>query len=1148
MGLSAILGSLTCPTWTTQRSIFSGFRAIFLGHLLLALSSCLLAPPEDDFTGSRDTSPGQVYLRVSLEQNQRALAKTSAADTIFSLDTLIVVLSAAGEPTQTYRYSIAGRADTGKIALPALAYTLGPLRNWKARFYTIDTTASPVRRDTVHIDSVVFAVRPADTAVIVKTVSAAYSILRARFISLHVDSLGAGVQYVRLRVNGISRDSLALTGGVNNAVFFPTINTGWLAGDSGRVFKSIDSGNTWFVQSTGVSEKVNALWFNSATEGWAVGEGGRILKSNGSSWSQQASGITQPLKGVMFVSSSKGYAVGGDGTVLKTLNGGTGWDRMSGGWFSLESGTAADLYDVHFTSAATGYAVGASGVIRRTTNSGNSWTGMTSPTSEFFAGVHFGSSTAGYAVGTAGTIAKYNGSSWSLQASNSTNFLTGAFFTNATTGWVVGDSETILRTTNGGSTWINLPAGWVPQSSGISNTVNAVRFASATTGWAVADSGKILKTTNGGTSWFSQTNDKKKPLRGVHAISTSNVVAVGDSGIIKRSTNGSNWSTVTSGTTAELRSVHFASSSYGWAVGAGGTIRRSSNGGSNWSTQNSGVTNRLNAVSSNGNNRVLAVGDNGAVRRRNSISNTSNFSNASTTTIGTRQLNGVHMVSGSNTAYIVGNSGFIAKCTNSNNNNWSAQTSGTTENLLAVHFDDANTGWVAGENGTVLVTTNGGSNWTIQGSGGPVALRGVYALDGETAVVVGDVGAIYKTVNGGATWSGKLTRQFLYGVYFPSSTIGYVVGAAGAITKSTDAGVSWTGQTSGTSQTLYGTHFTSTSNGWAVGDGGTILRTTNGGTNWSAQSSGGSSLLYRVQFADANNGWVVGAGGKILRTTNAGVTWTSQTSETTANLVGLHIVNTDSVFAAGSAGTILKTRSGGILLTTTENLNAVYFKGETGYVVGDGGVALRTTDGGSSWSALTGGTEKLRSVFVSPSGNNVYAVGDAGQYLTTSNATLSSSWTVRSSGTSQTLHSVWVSTDRIYAVGDGGVMRSATALADLTQALSTGTTESLRSVQCEGITNNCWSIGSNEVVIRSTNVTSWVQKSSGAKLFEQKLAYKYLRPGISNTVLLQAIDRQSPLRGYQVSASVTVGAGQDSTITYGLTRCGYGGATPACTP
>src|SRR5690606_15173379 len=128
-------------------------------------------------------------------------------DTTFELDSLILVLTAAGMDTLTWRYAISGRADTGNITVSPGIYELASLRNWKARFYTVDVrTGPPPVRDTVHIDSVIFAVLPGDTVFVNKIVSPALAILRARFLSHAADSLGSGIRYVRLKVDGITRD------------------------------------------------------------------------------------------------------------------------------------------------------------------------------------------------------------------------------------------------------------------------------------------------------------------------------------------------------------------------------------------------------------------------------------------------------------------------------------------------------------------------------------------------------------------------------------------------------------------------------------------------------------------------------------------------------------------------------------------------------------------------------------------------------------------------------------------------------------------------------------------------------------------------------------------------------------------------------
>ncbi len=68
------------------------------------------------------------------------------------------------------------------------------------------------------------------------------------------------------------------------------------------------------------------------------------------------------------------------------------------------------------------------------------------------------------------------------------NPLLAVHFVNATTGTAVGDGGTILRTTDGGSSWVS-------QTSGTSTTLFGVSFTDAMTGTAVGTGGTILRTT-----------------------------------------------------------------------------------------------------------------------------------------------------------------------------------------------------------------------------------------------------------------------------------------------------------------------------------------------------------------------------------------------------------------------------------------------------------------------------------------------------------------------------------------------------------------------------------------------------------------------------------------------------------------------------
>jgi hypothetical protein len=178
---------------------FGIFSALLLTSMAL-LSGCLMESGNSDSGGQQGT--GYVRFSLELSRTDRALMKSASADTLFSLDSAIVILTAPGAPDQVFRYPISGRADLASITATSPVYELAPLRNWKAKIITIDTTVSPLRRDTVHLDSVSFSVRAGDTTEVSALVRPVYSILRVRFLSTAPDSLPTGVRYVRLRVHG----------------------------------------------------------------------------------------------------------------------------------------------------------------------------------------------------------------------------------------------------------------------------------------------------------------------------------------------------------------------------------------------------------------------------------------------------------------------------------------------------------------------------------------------------------------------------------------------------------------------------------------------------------------------------------------------------------------------------------------------------------------------------------------------------------------------------------------------------------------------------------------------------------------------------------------------------------------------------------
>jgi photosystem II stability/assembly factor-like uncharacterized protein len=107
--------------------------------------------------------------------------------------------------------------------------------------------------------------------------------------------------------------------------------------------------------------------------------------------------------------------------------------------------------------------------------------------------------------------------------------------------------------------------------------------------------------------------------------------------------------------------------------------------------------------------------------------------------------------------------------------------------------------------------------------------------------------------------------------------------------------------------------------------------------------------------------------------------WFPVNSGTTNNLNGAYLLDSGPGFVVGDAGTILKTTDAGatwapLTSGTTTALHDVYlFNPNEGVAVGDGGLILRTTDGGAGWQSIASGVKDLN--------NNVYAGSALGPIL-----------------------------------------------------------------------------------------------------------------------------------------------------------------------
>jgi photosystem II stability/assembly factor-like uncharacterized protein len=600
--------------------------------------------------------------------------------------------------------------------------------------------------------------------------------------------------------------------------------------------------------------------------------------------------------------------------------------------------TQNNLFDVILVAENNGWAVGDSGLILKTTNDGMEWIKQQSGVKSKLNAVSFVDANYGWAVGDNGTIISTTngGLNWLQRNTVFTQNLKEVSFVDQNNGWAVGE-EVILYTSDGGSDWIN-------QINIIFN-FNGVDFIDANTGWAVGDDGIILKTTNGGLNWWLQTCPVNGRLLDVYIIDENNCWIASSGAILKTTNSGATWGSY--GFDADIRGIYFSDLNNGWAVGGGqtilvlGSIIRTTNGGLSWTRQTLSGWRDLHSICFRNSDEGILVGESGTI-----LNSTNGGIDWNSPTRGsTNDWNGVAFRD-ENNGIVVGSYGKMV-ITSDGGSEWLNHSSGTTENLQDIQFIDDSIGYAVGDNGKVRKTTNGGITWFSRMWGVTSNLKAVHFTDENNGWVVGgfDPPIVMNTTNGGTSWykiSSPATIS-LEDVWFINEDIGFIAGGDniiygcyGEILRTTDGGNTWSSVFSG-SYVWHQLIFLDSLNGFAVGNGGealghwgAIFRTTNGGINWiSALEDGSVGSFNTIAFSDANHIWVGGGSfshypgpGKILFSRDQGENWSTQ-GEFSNTVYDIFFINSSTGWVVGDNGTILHTTNGGVTFVEEEQINEI---------------------------------------------------------------------------------------------------------------------------------------------------------------------------------------------------------------------------------
>jgi photosystem II stability/assembly factor-like uncharacterized protein len=583
-------------------------------------------------------------------------------------------------------------------------------------------------------------------------------------------------------------------------------NLAYAVGDNGILLKTTDGGQNWWRLSSGTVFPLTSVCFTDEYNGYIAGGieyEGIIMKTTdgGVTWKRYLDGAFYYMNSIYFTDANHGFAVGANGTFLKTADAGYNWSVST-------AGTSTSLWSVCFPDISTGYAVGVYGSLRKTTDGGSTWTLLDSYPRFQFVSVSFFDSNNGVASGyssASGMNMMFSthdgGSTW--DSTQTSNIIISTCITGAGHAHGAGDYGILLKTSDGGTSW---QPEWVCVTN---RTIRCLQFIDSNTGYGagglssntVPDStGFIVKTSDGGMNWTAQAVPvATSQLNSIFFTDVSKGVAVGNySTILKTTDGGITWRRIpfTSMYTNErFTSVFFVNSTTGYIVSNKGSILKSLDGGESWQKISSYSGSQFESVFFTSADKgyvvdysygILITTDGGVTWDAVDIGSYEEFTKLVFTDAVTGYLIGYHIwkttdagdswselsapssqyidisFPEANTGYALNSYyGYIDK-TVDGGSTWTNLNPAVNNTMMAIWFTDTNTGYVAGYDGNILKTTNGGGYpLSVEGNGSPgsgfslypnpatdrITIKGQTGTPGETNVRIYSIlGALMKEV------------------------------------------------------------------------------------------------------------------------------------------------------------------------------------------------------------------------------------------------------------------------------------------------------------------------------------------------------------------------------------------------------------------
>ncbi|MDQ3020609.1 MAG: YCF48-related protein [Bacteroidota bacterium] len=298
--------------------------------------------------------------------------------------------------------------------------------------------------------------------------------------------------------------------GPTSQVLFKDFQTGFVTGKSGQIYKTINSGNSWNQYFELPQSILTSIKFSDIQTAWLTSIEGTdpgIWKSTNSGYNwlkvYDAPNYVN-INSLHSFNNDKIIGAGDYGSIVYTTDGGVNWN------FNKISSTLFNC--ISFFDSNTGWVCGNGGSIFKSTNGGDHWAVQSTNTNGNYLSIHAISNLKCFAVGNDSLISMTTdgGITWSRQFGLENTDHKQVFFVNSNTGFILSSKffqtgigsyftrTSIYKTTNEGNQWTRV---FQESASSIHSIFNSICFSDSLNGVIVGDRGRIIRTLNGGLSW-----------------------------------------------------------------------------------------------------------------------------------------------------------------------------------------------------------------------------------------------------------------------------------------------------------------------------------------------------------------------------------------------------------------------------------------------------------------------------------------------------------------------------------------------------------------------------------------------------------------------------------------------------------------------